>query len=268
MELLRWSRCDAHLPWARISRHRIERGAGARAMHRHDFAEWCWVESGVLQHISGGRSEDLRRGDARFLTPGAGHALAGGSDGGVLVTASIPGPLFASLARRYREHPAWPWPARGIAARRIDPAAFAGLVAGIPLEGQERCDAEWLIASLLRLLRQRRTPATAPPWLTAAVEALDEPRQLAAGLPALVRHCGRSPAHVSREVRRTFGCTATELVHRLRCTHAARELRLGTRPIATIAIGCGYNHLGHFYRRFAAVFGCTPRAYRRSALAS
>lgn len=265
---LRWDRCDPHLPWARVSRHRMDRG-DIPLPHGHDFAEWCWVESGSLGHRSGGRDELLGTGDVRFLRPGDEHLLLATAEGCVLVTASIPGPLFAEMERRYRDHPAWPWTGRGPGSVRLAPdqlAALDALVAGIPQDGQQRCDAEWLVAGLLRALRGGHAAGAVPSWLEGAVARLAERRRLAAGLPELVRLCGRSAPHVSRAVRKAYGCTATDLVHRLRCQHAARELRLGTRPIAAIAADCGYVHLGHFYRRFGAVFGCAPRAYRQAAL--
>lgn len=265
---LRWDRCDPHLPWARVSRHRLDPG-GTPIPHSHDFAEWCWVESGSLGHRADGRTERLGPGEARFLRPGAEHELVVDAEECVLMTASIPGPLFAELERRYRDHPAWPWPQRGLGALSLSPsqrASFDTLVAGIPQDGQQRCDAEWLIAGMLRCLRGGSGAGAVPDWLESAVGRMAAQRRLALGLPELNRLCGRSAAHVSRAVRKAYGCTATELVHRLRCQHAARELRLGTRPIAVIAADCGYAHLGHFYRRFGAVFGCAPRAYRLAAL--
>lgn len=266
---LRWDRTDPHLPWARVSRHRLDRGDEPRP-HGHDFAEWCWVESGSLVHRCAGRDEPLQAGDVRFLRPGAEHTLLPTAEGCVMVTASVPGPLFGELERRYQDHPAWPWRRPDPGAARLDPsqlAAFGLLVAGVPQDGQQRCDAEWLVAGLLRAMRGGHAAGAVPDWLAAATARMSAPRRLAAGLPELVRLCGRSAPHVSRAVRRAYGCTATDLIHRLRCQHAARELRLGTRAITDIAAECGYAHIGHFYRRFGAIFGCAPRAYRLAALA-
>lgn len=267
MALLRWDRCDPHLPWLRCSRHRFAPGEVC-ARHEHDFAEACWVESGSVAHRGDGTVALLHRGQARFLAPGQGHDLAGGAAGGVLATISVPAPLWRELAQRYRATACWPW--RDGGAVDCDEAqlrALDRLLAGVPDCGQERLDAEWFIAGLLRLLRRGASaPGSVPGWLADAERSLDGPPGLAGGLAELVRRSGRSAAHLSRAVRRHYGCTATELVHRRRCEWAARELRLGTRPIVAIALDAGYRHLGHFYRRFHAVFGCPPRAYRCSAL--
>jgi AraC-like DNA-binding protein len=66
-------------------------------------------------------------------------------------------------------------------------------------------------------------------------------------------------------LRRHLGMTGTEFVNEARLQHAARELRLSDRPIAEIALDCGYDNLGYFYRRFKARFGRPPRQYRLSA---
>ena len=268
VDLLRWDRCDAHLPWVRVSRHCLERRGPAIA-HSHDFAEWCWVEAGIVQHRCGDHTEHLRPGEIRFLRPGITHEVWATAGDGVLVTVSLPGPLFAELEDRYRQHPAWPWPAHGMGALRLTAnqlRAFDALVTGIAHDGQERCDAEWMIAGVLRALRGGRSHGAIPPWLESAVQRMSSQRRMAGGLAELIHLCGRSAPHVSRAVRQAYNCTATDLVHRLRCQYAARELRLGTRPIVDIASDCGYVNLGHFYRRFGVIFGCAPRAYRQAAL--
>jgi AraC family cel operon transcriptional repressor len=269
-ELLRWDRCDAHLPHIRVSRHRFAPDWRGEA-HGHDFAEWFWVESGRLRHRCEGSEEELGTGDARFLPPGQEHGFAC-ADEAVLVTVSVPQPAFALLRRRYGGAPGWPWPARGVGRLRLDADQLRRLgsaLAELPGRGQEEVDREWFVATLMRFLRrppEAPRDAATPPWLSAAVAGLGEPRRLAEGLPGLVRLSGRSAAHLSRAVRRHYGCTATALVNRLRLERAARELRLGQAPIAAIALDCGFGNLGHFYRQFRAAFGQAPRAFRVAAL--
>jgi len=119
---------------------------------------------------------------------------------------------------------------------------------------------------MLRALRQTDRPVGAPPWLVEAVASLAEPPRLAIGLPALIGHCGRSAPHVSRAVRRHYGCTASALVLRLRLEQAARELRLGRQGILDLSQACGFASLAHFYRTFSARFGVTPAVFRDSGL--
>jgi AraC family cel operon transcriptional repressor len=269
-DLLRWDRCDAHLPHIRASRHGFVPGDRVDE-HRHEFAEWFWLESGTLEHRCDGGGEPLAIGAARFLPPGHVHGFVC-HEPAVLVTVSVPHDAFAALHQRYGASPAWPWQREGVGSRtltREQLQRLAAAVAELPSLGQEAVDREWFIATLLRALRVApglARDAMTPAWLVTAVERLREPRRLALGLPELVRLSGRSPAHLSRAVRRHYGCTATALVNRVRLEHAARELRLGRQAIASIALDCGFGNLGHFYRQFGAAFGCTPRAYRCSAL--
>lgn len=269
-DLLRWDRCDFHLPHIRVSRHGFAAGQEGEA-HHHDFAEWFWLESGGLRHRCDGQEEELAAGDARFMPPGHGHGFSCPS-AAVLVTVSVPAPLFTALRRRHGSSPGWPWPRRGVGRHHLDRsqlAALAAAVAEVPGRGQELVDGEWFVATLVRVLRRPpevQRDAAMPPWLALAVAGLREPKRLAAGLPDLVRLSGRSSAHLSRAVRQHYGCTATALVNRLRLEQAARELRLGQRAIADIALACGFGNLGHFYRQFRAAHGLAPRAYRFAAL--
>jgi len=77
--------------------------------------------------------------------------------------------------------------------------------------------------------------------------------------------CGRSVEHLNRTVRQHFDCTTTQLINRLRLDRAARLLRLTNTPIAAVALDCGFDNLGYFYRRFGERFNQTPRAFRQKA---
>ena len=271
-ELLRWARCDFHLPHIRVSRHAFVAGQNVER-HRHDFIEWFWIESGQVRHHGNGVDEELRAGDARFLGPDPVHGFVCLAQA-TLVTVSIPLPMFTALRRRYAGSPGWPWPRQGIGQQRLSRLqinALATAVAEVPGRGQDVVDGDWFVATMVRILRQPsqvQRDSAVPPWLIRAVDGMSETGRLAGGLPELVRLSGRSSAHLSREVRRHYGCTATALVNRLRLEQAARDLRLGHRPIADIALACGYGNLGHFYRHFRAAYQVTPRAFRFAAVES
>jgi len=102
-----------------------------------------------------------------------------------------------------------------------------------------------------------------PDWLECACEAMRDPAQFAEGTPALFRRAGRSPEHVSRELKRCTGETPTEFINRLRLEHAARRLMLSGKDIATIAYDCGFETLSYFSALFKKQLGVTPRDYRK-----
>ncbi len=107
------------------------------------------------------------------------------------------------------------------------------------------------------------TLAPMPDWLEHTCEALRNPVESAGGTAALFRLAGRSPEHVSRELKRCTGETPTALVNRLRLEHAARRLLLSGGDITTIAYDCGFETLSYFSLLFKKRFGLTPRDYRK-----
>lgn len=266
--LLSWDRCEQHLPWVRAIRSEL----GPHEVitpHRHDFAELLWVlEGSVVHRRLDGSDELLGPGAARFFRPGEGHHLGGGPQGGALTSASLPAELFAELDQRYATHAGWPWTAatRDQQVRPGQLATLQGVIAGIPHEGQERADAEWFAASVVRALRPPRNRETLPEWLALSLQHLRTDAGLLAGLAGVVRHSARNEATVSRAVRRHFGCTASALVLQIRLEHAAQRLHLDGTAILDVALACGFKDLGHFYRAFRAQYHTTPKAWRDSAV--
>jgi len=74
-----------------------------------------------------------------------------------------------------------------------------------------------------------------------------------------------SPAHFSRQVRRHFGVTFTELVTQLRVNYAAELLARSDKPVGLVALECGYSDQSYFTKVFRRAKGMTPKAYRRRA---
>lgn len=73
-----------------------------------------------------------------------------------------------------------------------------------------------------------------------------------------------TPAAFSRFFKRSLGKTFTEYVNDLRCTEAAIQLRKTDKPVATVALDCGFSTMSHFNRQFLLRHGQTPRRYRKS----
>jgi AraC-like DNA-binding protein len=71
-----------------------------------------------------------------------------------------------------------------------------------------------------------------------------------------------SPAAFSRFFRRETGKTWSDYVNDVRCSEACVALRQSDKPVAHIALDCGYRTLSHFNRAFRARLGVTPSAYR------
>jgi AraC-like DNA-binding protein len=79
---------------------------------------------------------------------------------------------------------------------------------------------------------------------------------------ALARAARLSPAHFSREFRRTFGETPHQYLLTRRLERAAALLRSTDRSVAEICFTVGLRSVGSFTTSFGRTYGCTPTAYR------
>jgi AraC-like DNA-binding protein len=83
-------------------------------------------------------------------------------------------------------------------------------------------------------------------------------------VPALARAAYLSPAHFSREFRRTFGETPHQYLLTRRLERAAALLRTTDRSVADICLTVGLRSVGSFTTSFGRLFGLSPTAYRAS----
>ena len=79
---------------------------------------------------------------------------------------------------------------------------------------------------------------------------------------ALARAAHLSPAHFSREFRRTFGETPHQYLLTRRLERAAALLRHTDRTVADVCFNVGLRSVGSFTTSFRRAFGTTPTAYR------
>ncbi len=100
--------------------------------------------------------------------------------------------------------------------------------------------------------------------LAAAVERLQTHLAEPLDLGALAQACGVSSSQLERDFRALFGVSPGRYLAILRID-AALALLAGEAPIAEIALTCGYTDQSAFSRRFKAIVGLSPGAYRRKA---
>jgi len=81
-------------------------------------------------------------------------------------------------------------------------------------------------------------------------------------VPTLARAAKLSPAHFSREFRRTFGETPHQYLLTRRLERAAALLRHTDRSIAEVCFAVGLRSVGSFTTSFGRAYGVSPRAYR------
>ncbi len=240
--------------------------------HDHDFHELFWIEESEGIHWINGRRVPLQSGDLVLIRDRDAHAFSTGRKGGRLrlVNFAFHARVWMHLRQRYFRGAAIFFSASTLAARsyRLDEGQLAAIrqAASLLRSGlRDRLQADSFLLSVLALLKADRfnTETTAAPnWIREACTAIGLNRQFAGGMPALARLAGRSPEHIAREFRRHLNRTPTDVINDARMSHAADRLATSDEEILAIALDCGLENLGHFYRLFHARYGCTPRAYR------
>jgi len=250
-------------------------------LHTHDFYEVSVIESGSGFHHCNGKEYALRESDILFVHPHDEHALRAEPNSPIhFINIALPPAIVEGLQARYRTQAPGPWPwQRGSGEKliRLEPDDRAWLASWCrELEQSVLRDDELAIELFLidfwrRAARSRAGAkrVVTPSWLSEALEALEDPRLLSEGIPALVRMTDRCREHLGRLMLKHYGCTTVEYLARRRMAYAARQL-LGSssRAINDIAKNCGYTSASHFHAKFRAFYHCTPEQYRRNGNAS
>ena len=84
-------------------------------------------------------------------------------------------------------------------------------------------------------------------------------------LEELAAVCGLPPSSFVRRFRRVTGHAPIAFLHRWRCAQAAALLVHGGRSVLDAALAVGYADPSGLHRQFTAIYGCSPRAWRRRA---
>lgn len=240
------------------------------ALHRHDFLEIFWIEAGHGIERRAAGEHALAPGDLVLLRAEDAHAFTGAPGSRlVLWNLAFPGSVWKELLHRHLGELRDIFAPGALRRHHLDAAALGRAIdwARTATASRRRIDLERLLLELELLLVQTPTGDSlpAPRWLRPALEALREPRWFRLGTRALVALSGCSAEHVARTLRRYCDRTPTDLVTAARLDWAAEQLAANARPILAIALDCGWQRLGTFYRRFGQRFGTTPLRWRMRA---
>lgn len=124
---------------------------------------------------------------------------------------------------------------------------------------------EGLILELLaeRARAQRTAVAGAlPAWLKRAREILEDDFVSKRSLAELAAEVGVHPVHLCREFRNRYRTTIGDFVRRRRAEHGCTLLADAERPLAEIALACGFSDQSHFTAVFKRLIGTTPAEFR------
>lgn len=106
------------------------------------------------------------------------------------------------------------------------------------------------------------TPVPPARHLLRAKDLIDARYREPLDVPSIARAAHLSPAHFSREFRRTFGETPHQYLLTRRMERAAALLRSTDRTVADICVAVGLRSVGSFTATFGRVFGSSPTGYR------
>ena len=255
--------------------------------HEHDFFELALIESGRGQHVTDQGVEQIERGAAFLLSPGTGHEYRGGeelhvynclfraelADAELLWARRDPhlGVLFEldaavderTGARIVRMHLDDDQVDRVIAAlepiRTGEPDAstragqLAHLIMALDVVAVARHHA----------LATTGSPRTMPPLVSDALALLDTDLAYPWSLDDLSARLNVGRFHLTRLFTRSLGVPPMRYLERLRARRAATLLSATESSVAAVGAAVGWPDPAHFSRRFRAVFGASPRAYRQ-----
>ncbi len=120
-----------------------------------------------------------------------------------------------------------------------------------------------VVATLTGLRRERAPGRRDERRISDALRRIEASAHEPVRLTRLARDAAMSPYHFLRVFRQVAGLTPHQYVLRTRLHRAALRLRLTNEPVSVLAFDAGFNDLSSFNRRFRAVMGAAPRAYRQ-----
>ncbi|MFO1486889.1 MAG: AraC family transcriptional regulator [Verrucomicrobiota bacterium] len=123
------------------------------------------------------------------------------------------------------------------------------------------------IIGLVGISRDLRSPGnreSIPASLATTMEHLEANYTDTLSPSSLARHAGLSPVRFARLIKRIFRITPHQLIVQTRLNAAAHQLAASARPVAQIALDCGFYDHSALTRAFRRATGQTPTQFREA----
>lgn len=243
------------------------------SLHRHDFAEIFWVESGSGIHLVNGEEIRLEPGNLVMIRPDDKHTFTSSRRGRGLTIMNI---AFSSdtlkhLRKRYFPHLNHYFWTDDFLPHML--SVDTTLIRQISRRAEEnfkfRNSLIHLDSLLLFIFRSIADTedlgmeGQIPVWLHDAIQDFSTPELFRQGYAGFVSACKKNIHHVNRTVRRALGKSLSDLIAELRMNFAAKQLVITNMPIKIISSDCGFNSLAHFYKTFKGIYHVTPSDFRK-----
>ena len=102
-------------------------------------------------------------------------------------------------------------------------------------------------------------------WAEAAAEFIQTNHHRRIGVEAVAAYVGFSASHLGRLFKEHYGTTVQAWLARTRIERAKLLLRTTDRPVSEVALSVGFHDYAPFEKRFRALAGTSPTAYRRGS---
>lgn len=243
------------------------------SLHKHDFAEIFWVESGSGTHLVNGHKIMLEPGHLVMIRPDDQHTFTSARTGVTLMNLAFSLDTLHHLRSRYFAGvDSFFWTRDVVPYHTLLPVSSIRRISQRAEEVLQNRKSSFYLDHLLlfifRLLIDNDNLSAdqkIPAWLSHAIRGFSTPPLFKQGIRGFADLAERNIDHVNRTVQRTLHKTLTDLVTELRMNFASKQLTITNTPIKTICNDCGFTNLGHFYKTFKQVYQQTPSAYRKSS---
>lgn len=234
--------------------------------HDHGRSTLCVVYSGEVLEEDGRALRRRVAGDLVFRAAPELHRNRVPGDGARVLCLEIDAEALRGLEQRGFESP------EALYAR-VPAAAPLARLAEVELGLADRGGELRLLGVAYELLagavRAAQRPAPPPEWLLALEQRLARRGADArTSVAETARAHGVSPRQLSRAFRAHFATSVSSFLRSARLERAQRELAQSERPVAEVALACGFYDQSHLTRVFKAALGLTPGEFRRRAHAS
>jgi AraC family cel operon transcriptional repressor len=243
------------------------------SLHRHDFAEIFWVESGSGIHLVNGEEIRLEPGNLVMIRPDDKHTFTSSRRGRGLTIMNL---AFSSATLKHLQHRYFPhlkhyfWTDDFLPYTTSIPMA---LIRQISRRAEENfrfrnslIHLDSLLLFIFRSIADSEDLSVdkhIPSWLHDAIQDFSTPELFQKGYVGFVDACEKNIHHINRTVRKVLNKSLSDLIAELRMNFAAKQLVITNVPIKIICSDCGFNSLAHFYKTFKKVYHVTPSDFRK-----
>jgi AraC family cel operon transcriptional repressor len=243
------------------------------SLHRHDFAEIFWVESGSGTHLINNEEVQLEPGQLVMIRPEDKHTFTSTRRGRGLTIMNLAFSFHTlkHFRKRYFSHSdSYFWTDDLLPYTITLPPSLIRQISRRAEETFRFRDSVIHLDSLLLFVfrtiaggKDLQEDNQMPVWLRDAIRDFSTPEMFRQGYPGFVNSCKKNIHHINRTVRKVLNKSLSDLLMELRMEFAARQLVITHAPIKTICSDCGFNSLAHFYKIFKKVYQITPSDYRK-----